>query len=283
MAKKKKKKTKFWKVYKIVVCIFLVIIVIVLAVLWGSLTKYEAKAQEKRQQIEQIKTESVVEELPELEEDAVGVAIVAPSNYKIVVDGMTISGSSMFQTENLKQAEIFTDYLPEGFEFPKMAAFYVEDVEEFAKVECFDTEGNPVKLEGGEYPFYQFGFYEKELTPEQFSYFDTLVTRYVRLCLNEGELNDILGYFIKGTETYQNICKIEDVKEYSGRKSGYDVGNITVNHFNQYADNLYRVDISFVYTVRNGDTSRENPTNLDCYIVDIDGQWKVLQMDISSK
>ena len=287
MAKKKKKKKKiFWPLYKLIVCIFMVLIVVGLAFVYNSLAKYE-----KRQQLEKEKidlTQPVVEEVPEIEEEPfdpekTAIAIVAPNNYKITVNGMTIPSSSLFQTETLKQEAYFEDYIPEGYAFPKMGAFYIEGIEEGAEVKCFSETGEEAFVESSTYPFYQFGFTELPIPADKTQYFNDLVTKYVRLCLNEGELDEILGYFIKGTDTYNNICKIEDVKEYSGRKSGYSIGNVTFTHFNKYAENLYRVQLDFSYTVKNGEVTRDNPTTLDCYVVVIDGQWKVLRMDISSQ
>ena len=285
--KKKKKKTKFWKIYKFVICIFLVIIVAGLCVLWHSLSNYEKAQLEQKAHEEQLvdlaPQEPVAIPEEEFDEENIGIAVVAPSTYRVTVDGVGLDSSKIIQTEPLKQEEIFIDYMTEGATFPSMVAYYVGDVLEYSRVECFDEYGQQVSADSEDNNFYQYSFLEKSMSPEQFGYFDTLVTRYVKYCLNEGEQNDLLGYFIKGTETYQNICKIEDVKEYSGRKSGYEIGSISVNHFNQYAPNLYRVELSFNYTVKNGNTSRENPTTLDCYIVEMDGQWKILQMDISSK
>lgn len=289
--KKRKKKTIFWKIYKLIICIFLVLIVAGLGVLWHSLSKYEKNQQAEKalkeaeapKQEEEVIPEEKDDIDTEFDEEKMGIAVVAPSTYRVTVDGVGLDSSKIIQTEQLKQAEIFIDYIPEGSVFPSMVAYYTENAMEFSRVECFDEFGQPVTADTDENNFYQYSFLEKNMTPDQFNYFDTLVTRYVKYCLNEGEQSDLLGYFIKGTETYQNICKIEDVKEYSGRKSGYEIGSISVNHFNQYAPNLYRVEIAFNYTVRNGKTSRENPTTLDCYIVDIDGEWKILEMDISSK
>jgi len=283
--KKKKKKTKFWKIYKLIICLFFVLILVGLGVLWNSLSKYEKNQQAINAKIteEAPKQEEMVVPEPEFDEENIGIAVVAPSTYRVTVDGVGLDSSKIIQSEPLKAAEIFTDYMDEGAVFPSMVAYYTDNVSDYARVECFDEYGQSVTADSAENNFYQFGFLEKQMSPDQFNYFDTLVTRYVKYCLNEGEQTDLLGYFIKGTETYQNICKIEDVKEYSGRKSGYEIGSISINHFNQYASNLYRVELSFVYTVKNGSTSRENPTTLDCYIVDMDGGWKILEMDISSK
>ena len=295
--KKKKKKTKFWKGYKLFICLVLIIIVVVLAILFTSLYRYEKRITEQEAAAEEAENNSFDLFGNEAAAESTGgdeviasigqdtqerqIAVVCPSNYTLSINGEAVHGSEIFETADLPAKQYFESYIPEGESFPSMAAYAIDSVSSDAVIECRDAAGSIVEPVKEAYPFFQYDIACEEPSSDIKNYYSEFAAKYVKYCLNEGEQSTVTPYFLSGTSTYSDICKIEDVKQYSGQRSGYEIGDITFSNYQRYTDYAYRIQLNFTYTVTLNSTVRENPTVLDCYVANVNGQWKIVQMSLS--
>ena len=278
----------FWKVYKGFVTVALVLIAVVIAVLYVALSKYEERQQAlykkppKELPIPVASATLAPSAMPaNVLEAERGVAVLAPDFYKVIINGTVMEDKDIYSKGDLGIKEDYLEYLDNPSDFPSMVVYYVPDMDESVIVEAYDAFGEKVEPDVEEWPYYQYNLRESVISAQRAEFYNDLVQKYVKFCMNEGELSDVLGYFVSGTDTYNKLGKMDGVKSYSGKHDGLEIGEASFSRYYEYTPNLYHVQIDFVYTVKSGNISRDNPTTLDCYVAKINGNWKIFRMDIS--
>ncbi len=278
----------FWKVYKALVTLAVIIIIAVVAVLYVALSKYEDRQRAlyvkppKELPIPEAAATPAPSAMPaEVLEAERGVAVLAPDFYKVIINGTVMEEKDIYTKGDLGIKEDYLEYLDNPNDFPGMVVYYVPDMDESVIVEAYDAFGEKVEPDLGAWPYYQYNLREGVISADRAEFYNDLVQKYVKFCMNEGELSDILGYFVSGTDTYNKLGKMDGVKSYSGKHDGLEIGEASFSRYYEYTPNLYHVQIDFVYTVKSGNISRDNPTTLDCYVAKINGNWKIFRMDIS--
>lgn len=208
------------------------------------------------------------------------ITIAAPSSYIVTVNGRPVTSDMSDSKTEIEAADHYLDYVKD---LPTMNSYTVSNIYCTPEVECKTPDGQVVaKLDSNRYDF-EFDLKNSDVSEELKTEIDSFVHHYVRFCMNEEDLSQVIGMFIDGTSSYHKIRTMAQVTMYSGRHDKLEISPIEVEEYTIYNENAYRVKLKFDYTVFSNDLSRVNPTILVLYYAKVDGQWKIVEFSTNSK
>lgn len=207
--------------------------------------------------------------------------ILASSDY-IVKNGETIlTEEQIVERKELQLEDHYESYV-QGF--PELVVYQTPKGYKRPEITCVTEDGREVSEEKSEE--YDVVFprnVHEEPSQERKEEMERFVGHYVRFCMNEEELQDVLGYFIPGTVTYGIMKEMNIIRQYGGRHDRLELSEVTVEEYEIYHDEAYRAKLSFDYIRYKGDVVKHNPTVLELFYGKVDGEWKIVDMSINSK
>lgn len=207
------------------------------------------------------------------------ITIVAPSNYKIQVNGKDVLDAPI-STEEVADKN---NYESKITGFPTENTYCIGNLYKTPEVTCLALDGTKVEPVSVENQVYRYELLHNQTFPqEKYADLKDFINRYTKFCMNDAKLEDVKGEFLPGTDTYSRMLVMDEVNIYSGLHTSLEISEPEVTDYVVYNEDAYAVTVEYNYTVRAwGDRVRENPTLLHIYYGRVNGEWKIVKMLIN--
>lgn len=219
------------------------------------------------------------------------ITISAPSNFKVQVNGVTISEDPRFVQEDgiaIKEISVSQRYAQTAVNFVKYSVGGFDTLDHITvSATAFDgTEANVVYNEStGEYVVSYQVVQDQVLAEYQVSR-DFLLTRareYAKFVTNDGNLWDnVLPYVLEGTEVYTTF---RDFWLVFSRHDSYWIENETIAELCPYGEDLFSARVTLDYWVKGFANNPQNvkmyPVDVTFYYVKVNGNWKIVDWDLA--